>query len=123
MIVIEWEGKACGKSEKWGRTKTGVTFVTQKYKLFVASIKAMAMVAMRGYPMWGRDEWVNVQIDTEVGPLRDHHNLIEPILDALEGIVFKNDLYVADLFVMKAKRHHRGSLDRITICINRREVE
>ena len=121
MIVIEWEGLACGKSEKWGRTKTGLTFVTKKYKIFVKAIKAEAMVAMRGSRTWERHEWVNVIIKVEVGPLRDHHNLVEPILDALQGVVFKNDLYVADLIVPMAKRHKRGQLDRITICIDKRE--
>lgn len=110
--------KLVGKSEKWGRTKKGFPFVATKYKKFM---KEMAEYFKTGFPYGGK---VDVEIWMSVSSRRDHHNVIEPIFDAMQkaGIV-KNDKLIEEVLLHRPHRHKQGRPDEVVIVIREAETD
>ncbi len=126
QLKIRWTGHALGKNDKQGRTRPCAIchgykyFTTTAYKEYIA-VLAKEFVAQRVY--FG-EEIVDVTIRSSVGSRRDHHNLIEPILDALQQSgAIKNDKQVGDLHLPRPLRHGNSEDDVIEIEVQGAEYE
>ena len=110
--------KLIGKSEKWGRTKKGFPFVYTKYKNFM---KEMAVHFATGFPYGGK---VDVEIWMSVSTRREHHNVLEPIFDAMQASgIIKNDKLIEELILHRPKRHKMKELDEVVVVIRDAETD
>ena len=117
MIELAWSGKAVTKNNKHtvrkGRDGKRYIMLTRRYREFVEELAYTFRSQCRS-----RFAEMDVSIAVSVSRRTDHHNLIEPICDALEtaGII-DDDRHIGEMVVSKPERHKRGEPDEIRIIL------
>jgi Holliday junction resolvase RusA-like endonuclease len=109
-----WTGKAVTKN-KWHTVMRGTNRIikTTAYRKFEESLIACFVQQKKIYS--GK---VEVVIKMSVNARTDHHNLLQPILDALEKAkVVSDDRFVSRVLLLEPERHGPKEDDRIMITV------
>lgn len=112
-----WSGKAVGKNKKLIRTKKSL-FRNSKYKEFVQEMSNQ-------FKLQGTEIKGDVKVIMKIccHHLADHHNFIEPILDGMQNSgCIENDRNVAELILIKPRRHKNGVADELDIEVEKIDV-
>ena len=111
-----WEGRGFGKNEKMIRTKkpkSGGFFIrrNQDYDKFIQALSDFFKINGKVI-----DGFSRVIMKISCHHSRDHHNFIEPVMDALQssGCVH-NDREVIELILPEPERHGNGVNDIISV--------
>jgi hypothetical protein len=115
MLSLKWTGKAYGKNQKSGyNSKTGQHFKNAYYKAFQDGMALLFRAQAKGKTF----DFPDVIICADIGPTMDHHNLIEPVMDALQmSGVIANDRNVGWVKCAPAERHPAGQDDEIIVLL------
>ncbi len=100
MITLKYDMRLISKDNEKIQNRQGRYFLSKEYKEFEATVKLITKSQYKG-PVLAGD--VGMQIialyTNKVHP--DTSNLSKSICDALQGVVYKNDKQIAELYVRR----------------------
>lgn len=114
-LLLHWSGKAYTKNKKGSyNSKTGGHYKNHGYQAFQDGMVLMFRSQAKGRTFTHPD----VMVITCLGRSMDHHNLVEPVMDALQmSGVIGNDRDVGWVSCAPPTRHERGKDDIIEILL------
>lgn len=102
------------------RTGRGHTYTPAKTVAYEAAVKQAWLKVCPGVPEWPMDAWISAEIAFAVArSSQDLDNLAKAVLDALNGVAYKDDSQVIDLTLRKEPGSWPGTRVKIEPAMQR----